>query len=388
MATAVVSGLGEYHPRRRSGLHARRLVLMAVEEAMRDAGIVNRDIDGVITESYITPSVLSLNELAPVLRLDGIRYQALSSPMGAGILLAIAQAHAVVEAGLAQHVLTYFGVDWGSSGGGPAGIHASMDAKRAIEYPIGFSGPPVYFATIAHRYAYNYGLNTRQLEELLFEVARSARRNSARHHYAQLRMELSPDEYWNDPYFAQPLRRADISLLSDGAVALIISDADAVAPERRTVTLEGWAHTVHAVTDQAFYTQDRELPKLEATAAVAERIKEDTGQDVANADVFELYDCFSIATVLQLESLGITKPGMTAEVVHSGSLDFDGSTPTNTHGGLLAHGYTLGASHVAEAIRQLRGEALGNSIADVSTAFVGAGPGRQYTGLLYRRIDG
>jgi acetyl-CoA acetyltransferase len=103
--------------------------------------------------------------------------------------------------------------------------------------------------------------------------------------------------------------------------------------------------------------------------------------------MFELYDCFSVATVIQLEALGISKPGGTLDAIAGCQLDIDGSIPTNTHGGLLSHGYLLGAGHVAEAVRQLRHEAWGNQVHEATTAFVGAGPGRQYTGLLLRRTD-
>jgi acetyl-CoA acetyltransferase len=103
--------------------------------------------------------------------------------------------------------------------------------------------------------------------------------------------------------------------------------------------------------------------------------------------MFELYDCFSIATAIQLEALGITKPGGSLDAIAGGQLDVDGSLPTNTHGGLLSHGYLLGAGHVAEAVRQLRHEACGNQVREAASAFVGAGPGRQYTGLLLRRTD-
>ncbi|GAA1009817.1 hypothetical protein Aple_022500 [Acrocarpospora pleiomorpha] len=387
MATAVVSGLGEVHPQRRSGRHAQSLLLEAIDAAIADAGIARADIDGVITEAMLTPPVLTVDKLAPALGLDSLRYQGLSSPVGAGILLAVAQAHSVVEAGLARHVLTFFGVDWGTHGSGPAGIHGAMDAKREVEYPIGFSGPQLYFATMATRYAHRYGLSAAELEDLLCRVATSARRNAQRHAHAQARDELGPDDYRAQPYFAQPLRRADISLLSDGAVAMVVSAGDAVAAEKRVVTLAGWGHAVQPLPDEAFYTQSRDLPHLPATEAVAATVAERAGQDVASADMFQLYDCFTMATVVQLEALGITKPGRTLEAVAGRQLDIGGALPTNTHGGLLSHGYLLGAAHVSEAVRQLRHEALGNQVKDATTAFVGAGPGRQYTGLLFRRTD-
>jgi acetyl-CoA acetyltransferase len=387
MPNAVIAGLGEVHPTRTSGRRADSLLLDAIEAAIADAGIERRDVDGVITESMLTPRVLTVDKLAPVLGLDGLRYQALSSPVGAGILLAVAQAHAVVTAGLARHVLTFFGVDWGTHGSGPAGIHGSMDAKREVEYPVGFSGPPLYFAAMATRYAHVYGLTLDEVESMLCEIAVSARSNAQRHAHAQMRAELDAQAYYAQPYFAQPLRRSDISLLSDGAVALIVSAADAVPREKAVVTLAGWGHAVQPIPDEAFYTQSRELPHLPATASVALQVAQRARQEVSSADVFELYDCFSVATAVQLESLGITKPGRTLEAISGGQLGIDGRIPTNTHGGLLSHGYLLGANHVAEAVRQLRHEALGNQVADASSAFVGAGPGRQYTGLLLRRTD-
>jgi acetyl-CoA acetyltransferase len=385
---AVVAGLGEVHPQRRSGLRGETLLLQAIDAAVADAGLQPGNIDGVVTESMITPGYLTVDQLAPVLNLSGLRWQGLSAPVGAGILLAVAQAHAVVEAGIATHVLTFFGVDWGSYGSGPAGIHGKMLAKREVEYPVGFGGPPLYFAALANRYAARYGLGRDQLEQLLALVAVSAHANAAGHTYAQVREPLTPDQYRAQSYYAEPLRRADISLLSDGAVALVVSAADAVPPERRQVSLAAWAHTAQPIPDEAFYTQNADLPHLPATAAVADRISEQAGVDVGAADVFELYDCFSIATVMQLESLGITKPGETLGAIADGALDVDGSMPTNTHGGLLAHGYTLGAGHVAEAVRQLRHEVLGHQVWHAESAFVGAGPGRQYTGLLLRRSDG
>lgn len=388
MTRAVVSGVGESHPVRASGRRVTSHLFSAIDAALTDAGIAAADIDGIITEAKLTPAALSIDMLVPALGIEHLRFQALSSPVGAGILLAVAQAHEAVTSGRATHVLTYFGVDWGSFGSGPSGIHGAMDAKREVEYPVGFGGPQLYFATMATRYAADFGLGRSELENLLGGVAVAARRNALRHEHAQLRRELALDDYLAEGYFAEPLRRSDISLLSDGGVAVIVSAKDAVRPERRDVSLAAWAHRVQPIADEAFYTQSRHLPALPATTAVAQDIERALGAPVSSAGVLELYDCFSVATVVQLEALGVTKPGQTAELVSAGGLDIEGAHPTNTHGGLLSHGYLLGASHVVEAVHQLRHAASGRQVPQVSTAFVGAGPGRQYTGLYLRRNDG
>ena len=70
-----------------------------------------------------------------------------------------------------------------------------------------------------------------------------------------------------------------------------------------------------------------------------------------------------------------------------GVLSPTGAIPTNTHGGLLAHGYLLGAGHIAEAVWQLRGLAGARQVPNACTAFVGAGPGRQYTALVLAREE-
>lgn len=387
MPEAVVAGVGEAPPVRKSGLKVQSHLWMAIDAALNDAGISAKDIDGVITESELTSKAMSVDTLLPALGIGGLRYQGLSGPWGSGILLAVAQAHEVIRAGLATHVLTYFGVDWGSFGTGPVGLHHAMKAKASVEYPIGFGGPQLYFATVANRYAHEYHLDRIELTRLLGSIVISARRHAMAHPQAQQRNSLTMAEYESEPYFAEPLRRSDISLLSDGAVAIVISDASLVRPEARLVTLEAWAHRVQQISDESFYTQSPYLPALPAATQVAEAIRSVTGSRLANADAFELYDCFSIATVMQLEALGVTEPGATLEVAATGGLCVGGGKPTNTHGGLLAHGYLLGGGHIVEAVRQLRHEAVGRQVADACSVFVGAGPGRQYTGLLLRRTD-
>jgi len=89
--------------------------------------------------------------------------------------------------------------------------------------------------------------------------------------------------------------------------------------------------------------------------------------------------------VLQLEAVGRCKPGRSFEAVADGALRFDGEMPTNTHGGLLCHGHIFNINHAIEAVRQLRGIAGKRQVKNAQRAFVGAGPGRQYTALILQR---
>ena len=75
----------------------------------------------------------------------------------------------------------------------------------------------------------------------------------------------------------------------------------------------------------------------------------------------ELYDCFTIVPIIELEELGFCKPGeggaFFAEQARIG-----GRLPVNTHGGMLSHahaGAAGGLFDIVEAVRQLRG-GLGN----------------------------
>ena len=56
--------------------------------------------------------------------------------------------------------------------------------------------------------------------------------------------------------------------------------------------------------------------------------------------------------------------------VEEGNARLGGCLPVNTHGGLLSYSYRLGIEHVTEAVRQLRGEAGGNQVADAEVGVI------------------
>jgi acetyl-CoA acetyltransferase len=383
----VIDGIGYVGPVRRAQADVEQLTLQAIARALDDAGLRPADIGAVVTESTLCPAATPLDRIAAAAGLTGLRRSAQSTPVGAGILAAIGMAADMVERGEAGAVLTWFATGWGSASEGPTQYHAKMQAKHLIEDPAGFAGPPLYFAVAAKRYQHVYGLTGAEMEEMLFGIVSATRANAMLHPDAQLRRALNFEDYRASPLIAEPLHMADCSLLSDGAVAMVISPKDRIARHRPEVGLAAWDYAVDPITDADFYTQSPWLPDLPAARRASAGAFAKAGLGPQDMDVLGIYDCFSIAVAMQLEATGFCPRGGAPELVRNGALRCDGHLPTNTHGGLMSHGYLLGVNHAAEVVAQLRGTAGARQVANAQHGFVGAGPGRQYTALILERVD-
>jgi acetyl-CoA acetyltransferase len=105
--------------------------------------------------------------------------------------------------------------------------------------------------------------------------------------------------------------------------------------------------------------------------------------DVGSA---QLYDGFSILTMLWLEALGLCPVGESGRFVEGGTrIARDGSLPINTNGGQLSGGRTHGLGYVHEACSQLWGRAGLRQIAPHQVAVAAAGGGPLAGSLLLVR---
>ena len=94
------------------------------------------------------------------------------------------------------------------------------------------------------------------------------------------------------------------------------------------------------------------------------------GLSPSDIDVLELYDAFTINTLLFLEDLGFCAKGEGGPFVEGGAIAPGGRLPVNTNGGGLSWGHPgmYGIFALIEAVEQLRGEAGERQVAGARTA--------------------
>jgi acetyl-CoA acetyltransferase len=114
------------------------------------------------------------------------------------------------------------------------------------------------------------------------------------------------------------------------------------------------------------------MPDLTVTAAKESgaRAMADAGISVADVDVVQLYDAFTINTILFLEDLGFCPKGEGGRFVEGGRIAPGGALPVNTNGGGLSctHPGMYGLFTLVEGVRQLRGETGERQIAGAQIA--------------------
>ena len=113
------------------------------------------------------------------------------------------------------------------------------------------------------------------------------------------------------------------------------------------------------------------------TRDVARMMWSRTDYKPENVHMAQLYDGFSILTLMWLEGLGFCGRGEGGAFVEGGTrIALDGILPLNTNGGQLSGGRTHGLGYMHEACLQLWGRAGDRQIEkhDVAVAAAGGGP--------------
>jgi acetyl-CoA acetyltransferase len=350
--TIAIVGVGETDYAWKDPRSPAALAVDATRRALADAGLEPADVDGIVTESYTLAHGAPADYVAAHLGLRERAFTAHAGIAGSGTVGAPALARLAIESGQADVVVSYYAINLSARGaGGAYAIHAGDRAKAAFEMPFGFYGQPVYFAAAAARYRHQFGLEPEQLGA----VALAARAHAQRTPNALRREPLTMADYLANPLVADPLRKLDCCLVNDGGVAFVMTSAERARDlARPPVLVAGVGIASKPVAQSGYFSQSADLLTTAATTSGAKAYR-DAGLTPTDVDVAEIYDCFTISLLLQLEDLGFAEKGAGAAFVASGAIAPGGRLPVNTHGGLLSQSYLVGANHVVEAVLQLRG---------------------------------
>jgi acetyl-CoA acetyltransferase len=221
-------------------------------------------------------------------------------------------------------------------------------------------------------------------EQQLGAIAVQQRRNAALNPDAIYREPISLDDYLASRVISSPLRLYDCDVPADGAHAFVLSHVDYAADAPHPVQIEAVAESRHGMGSWVF----RDDMTTMAAHDAATRLWNETDLRPKDVDTVQLYDGFSIFTLLWLEALGFCAPGESGPFVEGGQrIAIDGPLPLNTSGGQLSEGRYLAWGLLYEACAQLRRTAGARQVDNAEVALVAGGGGNVAQTLLLTRVD-
>lgn len=382
---AAVAGIGATEFSADSGRSELRLIVEAVQAALADAGLDRSEVDGLCTFTMDTNPEVYVGQ---ALGLGDLTFFSRVPYGGGGACATIQQAAMAVATGVAEVVVCYRGFNersglrFGSGALSDASAATTENTRYSWLAPYGLKSPASWIAMFAQRYLYRYGASTESFGQVAVAARQHAATNPAARFYQR---PITLADHQASRWIAEPLRLLDCCLESDGAQAIIVTTAErarglAHQPALIAASAQGSAPQQHPVV--SYYRDD--MTTLPEMRVVADQLWRTSGLRPADIDVAILYDHFTPFVLMQLEELGFCGRGEAPGFVADGHIALGGSLPVNTHGGLLGEAYVHGMNGIAEAVRQIRGQAV-NQVSNVAHVLVTAATGPPTSGLIMSR---
>jgi acetyl-CoA C-acetyltransferase len=363
------------------------LIARVARAAIEDAGISPAEIDagfvGIFGEGFTPqgfPASLLLQSV-PEMRFRPItRYENACATGSA----AIHGARDFIAAGRGRFALVVGAEKMTATPGPKIGEILLTASYRKTESDIegGFAG---VFGRIAEAYFQRHG----DQSDALAMIAAKNHKNGVDNPWAQMRKDFGFDfcrnESEKNPYVARPLKRTDCSLVSDGAAALVLADAETARSMGKSVRFRAAVQVNEYLPIAA-----RDIIRFDGARAAWQRAYEQAGLGVGDLSFVETHDCFTIAELIEYEAMGLTPEGKGGRAALEGWTAAGGKLPVNRSGGLKAKGHPIGATGVSMhvlAAMQLCGQAGAMQLprADLAGVFnMGGAAVANYVSILER----
>lgn len=318
------------------------LTAQATMRALDNCGLKLKDVDG-----YFSATSQSRMVAMSMCEYLGIQPKYFDSTQigGSSFMAHVAHVQAAIAAGACEVAV----VSYGSTQRTVSRAAASQREPNPYEDPYKPMMPPSAYALAASRHMHQYGTTREQLAA----VAVAARDWAKLNPVAFRREDLTIKEVLDAPMISYPFTVRDCCLVTDGGGAIVLTSAERAKDlkQKPAYVLGTGEYISHAMISQ--------MPDLTVSGAAHSgpiAFKE-AKVGVKDIDVFELYDAFTINTLLFLEDLGVVKKGEGGAFVASGAISPGGKTPVNTNGGGLSycHPGMYGLFLLIEGARQIQG---------------------------------
>jgi acetyl-CoA acetyltransferase len=329
------------------------------------SGIEHSDIDGL---AVISPIAEAGNTFYSIAMADTLglapRWSQVSDIGGCSPIGNVARAAAAIQSGQCEMVMC---IAADASSAGVAGRRLGGFREEFMD-PTGFQGPPIAFGVLSHAYDQQYGLSLEALGKLAVTQRNGALVNE--NAVSSLRKPITVEDYLNSRMIAEPIRLLDCVMRVDGGSGLLVTTAD----RAKSLGLDNVVYPV-AYSELTNFGPDDNTPDITETgfSVVGPEVLEKASMSCSDIDMFQPYDDFLIAIMLQMEQIGFCKRGEGSDFILSNDLSPTGVLPTNTGGGQISCGQPGlggGGVNLTETVRQLFGEAGERQVPNARTAMV------------------
>ena len=368
---AVVVGVGEstYYKRGGAPKSEFQLACIAIRNAVDDAGLQMRDIDGVVAYMERNEPV----RLSAALGMGDLGFTAQTFGGGGnGAGAAVTLADAAITSGYAECIVAFRSLAQGQFWRyGQSGRARRSVGAAAFTVPYGIQTPAQICAMQTQRFMHDHGVTQDSLAEVALASYAHAQRNPRAVRYGT---PLTRDEYHASRWIAEPLHLYDCCPENDGAAAIVVTTPERARDLRREpVAIVAGAHGLeHRDGVPAF--GEANFPTAHHRH-VGRQVWQRAGVGPADIPVAQFYENFTGPVLMAIAEMGFCEPGDLNEFVADGNIQWpNGRLPINTAGGNLGEAYIHGFGNVVEAVRQIRGESSAQ-VPGVELSLSVSGPG-------------
>ena len=315
----------------------------AALNAMKDAGLKPKDIDGIATAVETPQQLAQYLGITPTY-VDG------TSVGGCSFMIHVRHAAAAIQAGLATTVLITHGESGRSGIGRPARSVSPDSLNGQFEQPFGPMGPPSLFPIPVLRYMKTYGTTHEQIA-MVSVVQREWAALNPRSTYKD---PITVEDVLNSRMIAYPFRILQCCLVTDGGGALILTTAERAKDfPNKPVYILGTGESV----ETPMVSQMEDFNSSRAFRVAGPTAFKEAGIKHSDVDHLMIYDAFAHLPLYGLEDLGFVGRGEAGAFIEGRNTAIGSKLPMNTNGGGLSymHSGMYGMYALQESVRQMRG---------------------------------